>query len=91
MGSEVSLIYMPDGGAISTERPEIHWPIEYMRMLAIFAANCEEARLGLHCMNCKQPLNGTNARSDNFWHMECACRKYIGRNPLPTAQKKADA
>jgi hypothetical protein len=87
----VSLIYTPDGGAINTERPEMHWPLEYMRMLAIFARNCEDAGLGMHCAKCKQPLQGHNAREDNFWRMECACRKYIGRNPLPTAQKKATA
>jgi hypothetical protein len=85
----VSLIYTPDGGAINTERPEVHWPMEFMRMLAIFAANCGEAQLGIRCERCKEPLQGHNAQSDNFWRMECACRKYLGRNPLTTATKQA--
>lgn len=79
----MSLIYTPSG-VVNTERQEIHWPIEFMRMLAIFAANCEEIQLGVRCERCKEPLNGKNARADNFWHMECACRTYIGRNPLAT-------
>lgn len=79
----MSLIYTPDG-VVNTEHPEMHWPIEFMRMLAIFAANCEAIQLGVRCERCKEPLNGKNARSDNFWHMECACRTYIGRNPLAT-------
>jgi hypothetical protein len=87
--SLMSLIYTPDGAAINTERQEMHWPIEFMRMLAIFARNAEDAGLGIRCERCKQMLQGANAREDNFWRMECHCRKYIGRNPLPTAQKKA--
>ncbi len=83
------ILFTPDGGAISTERPEVHWPLEFMRMLAIFARNCEDIQLGLRCERCKEPLQGQNAQSDNFWRMECACRKYIGRNPLSTATKKA--
>ena len=83
----MSLLWTPDG-TVNTERPEIHWPIEFMRFLAIFAANAEPIGLGLRCERCKEPLNGRNAKSDNFWHMECACRKYIGRNPLTTATKK---
>ena len=90
MGSKVSIIFTPDGGAIETERPEVHWPIEFMRMLAIFAANCEDAQLGIRCERCKQPLNGKNAQSDNFWHMECACRKYLGRNPLSSRVRKEE-
>ena len=83
----MSLIWTPDG-ALDTERKEVHWPLEFMRMLAIFAANCEDVRLGIRCENCKQPLQGTNAREDNFWKMDCACRKYTGRNPLSAAQRK---
>jgi hypothetical protein len=86
----VSLIFTPGGGAIETERPEMHWPVEFMRMLAIFAANCEAGQLGIRCERCKQPLQGHNAKADNFWHMECACRRYLGRNPLSTAVKKAN-
>jgi hypothetical protein len=85
----VSMIWTPDGGMISTERKEVHWPLDYMRMLAIFARNCEDAKLGIRCESCQQMLHGQNAREDNFWRMECGCRTYIGRNPLPTAQKQA--
>lgn len=84
----MSTIFTPGGGVIETERPEIHWPAEFMRMLAIFAANCGDIQLGIRCERCQQPLDGRNARSDNFWRMECACRKYIGKNPLSTAVKK---
>lgn len=84
----MSLIYTPDGGAINTERQEIHWPIEFMRMLAIFAANCHDTHLGIRCEKCQQMLQGQNARADNFWKMECACRTYIGRNPYSTKVKE---
>ena len=80
--ARMSLIWTPTG-AMNTERPEVFWPIEFMRMLAIFARNCEDIKLGLRCENCRQPLQGHNAREDNFWHMECHCRTYVGSNPLP--------
>jgi len=80
-----SILFAPDGRAISSERTEVHWPLAFMRMLAIFARNCEDGKLGIICENCKQPLQGQNAREDNFWRMECACRTYTGKNPLPTA------
>lgn len=87
----MSVLYTPDGGVVNTERPELHWPIEFMRMLAVFAANCHDTGLGIRCERCKEPLQGHNAKSDNFWRMECACRKYVGRNPLSTAVKKRAA
>ncbi len=87
----MSLIFTPDGGAVNTERQEVHWPLEFMRMLAIFAANAGDIQLGIRCERCQQALQGHNAKADNFWHMECACRKYIGRNPLPSAVKRAGA
>lgn len=85
----MSLIFTPDGGVVNTERQEMHWPLDFMRMLAIFARNCDDTHLGIRCEDCKQMLQGTNAREDNFWRLECACRTYLGRNPLPTAQKRA--
>jgi hypothetical protein len=87
----MSILYTADGSAINTERQEIHWPLEFMRMLAIFAVNCEETQLGLTCGRCDQKLHGANAREDNFWRMECACRTYLGRNPLSNAQKRGQA
>lgn len=85
------MIYAPDGSAIETNRPEMHWPPEFMKMLAVFALACGEISLGVVCERCKQPLQGHNAREDNFWKMECACRKYVGRNPMSTAQRRGDA
>jgi hypothetical protein len=85
----MSLLYTPDGGVVNTERQEVHWPLEFMRMLAIFARNCDDAKLGVHCAGCKQPLQGQNSTSDNFWKMECACRTYIGRNPIPDKHRVA--
>jgi hypothetical protein len=86
----MSLLWTPEG-TVNTERPEIHWPLEFMRFLAIFAANAQDVHLGIRCERCKEVLRGENAREDNFWRMECACRKYLGRNPLSTATKKASA
>lgn len=85
----MSTLFTPDGRTIETERPEVHWPLEFMRMLCIFAQNCGDIQLGLTCERCKQALQGHNARSDNFWRMECACRTYLGKNPLSTAQRRA--
>jgi hypothetical protein len=87
----VSLLYTPDGGVVNTERKQEHWPLWFMKMLHVFAMNAGEIGLGLHCERCKQPLSGQNADSDNFWHMECHCRKYIGRNPQSSAAKQRAA
>lgn len=83
-----AVLYTPDGGVVNTAREEMHWPLEFMRMLAIFAANCQDTALGIRCERCTQMLQGHNARSDNFWKMECACRTYLGRNPLSTRVKE---
>lgn len=83
------MLYTPDGGVIEAVRPETHWPPEFMRMLAVFAANCGDTELGIRCERCKQMLQGHNAKADNYWHMECGCRKYLGRNPLSTGVRKA--
>ena len=79
----MSQLLMPDGRVVETDRKEEHWPPEFMKMLAVFAMACNDHHLGIVCLQCQQPLSGQNARDDNFWHMECGCRKYIGRNPLP--------
>ena len=83
----MSLIYTPTG-VVNTEREEIFWPPDFMRMLAIFAANCEDIKLGIRCDLCQQMLQGQNAREDTMWKMECACRTYRGRNPLPERVKQ---
>lgn len=87
----MSILFTPDGGVVNTERQEIFWPPEFMKMLAVFAANCGDIGLGIICERCKQSLRGTNARPDTFWKMECACRTYRGRNPLSAAVKRGDA
>lgn len=73
------------GGMLSTERKEQHLPPEYLRMLAVLAETSGDIRIGLHCADCKQDIVGKNARADNKWIMECACRTFIGVNPLPRA------
>lgn len=78
----MSVIYTP-GGVLNTERVQVDWPPAFMRMLALFAANAEDIQLGIHCARCKESLQGQNAREDTEWRMECACRTYRGRNPLP--------
>lgn len=84
----MSLIYTPDGGVIHTQRKEIYWPPAFMRMLAIFAANCDDIGLGVRCELCKEPLHGQNAREDTLWKMECACRTYKGKNPVQPRFRK---
>ena len=84
----MSPIYAPDG-RVASARPEEHWPPEFMKMLAVFAETLHTTKLGIRCEQCKQPLNGHNAREDNFWRMECGCRTYIGRNPLPASARQA--
>lgn len=73
------------GGMITTEREEIRLPPEYCRMLAVLADTSGEIDLGLHCSRCNQDLVGKNARADTAWILECACRTFIGANPLPRA------
>lgn len=84
----MGLIYTPDAGVVNTARKEEHWPPEFMKHLATFASTCETTHLGIVCNHCRQALQGANAREDNYWRMECACRTYIGRNPLPTRLRK---
>lgn len=63
-------------------RTEVKLPMEYMQMLAVLAETSADIDLGLHCSRCKENVVGKNARGDNRWIMECACRTYIGTNPL---------
>ncbi len=81
----MSPILLPSG---REARIEVHWPPEFMRQLAIFVVTCTDTQLGVRCERCKEPLQGQNAREDNYWRMECACRTYLGRNPLPSAQRR---
>jgi hypothetical protein len=71
------------GGMISTGREEVRVSPEYLRMVAVLAETSAEIELGLHCTRCAQDLVGKNARADTQWIMECACRTFIGANPLP--------
>lgn len=63
-------------------RQEVKLPMEYMQMLAVFAETSNEVDLGLHCSRCKENLVGKNASADKRWIMECACRTFIGANPI---------
>lgn len=72
-------IWMPGVKA----RTEQRLPPEYLRMLAVLAETSGDIRIGLHCADCDQDIVGKNARADNHWIMECACRTFIGGNPLP--------
>lgn len=67
------------------ERTEERYPPEFMRMIAVFADTSADTRIGLHCSECKQDFVGKNARADNQWRIECACRTITGGNPLPKA------
>ena len=80
-------LFAPDGNVLRV-RTEEHWPPEFMQMLAVFALSCSDTHLGVFCEQCQQTLQGSNARSDNYWKMECACRTYLGRNPLSTRQRQ---
>lgn len=72
-------------GGILQQREEQQLPAEYLRMLAVLAETSADISLGLHCSRCGQDLVGKNARADTAWIMECACRTFIGGNPLPRA------
>lgn len=82
----MTLLFTP-GGVVNTDRQEVRCPPEWMRMLSVFAETAGEIGLGLHCVHCKQDLQGKNARGDNAWLMECGCRTYVGKNPLPAGQR----
>ena len=64
-------------------REEVRVPPEYLKMIAVLADTSAQMRLGLHCSKCGQDLIGKNAHGDRRWVMECACRTFIGGNPLP--------
>jgi hypothetical protein len=66
-------------------REEVTIPPEYAKMLAVFADTSSQIDLGLHCSRCKQDLVGKNARLDTRWILECACRTFVGGNPLRAA------
>lgn len=63
-------------------RQEVKVPAEYMQMVAALADTSSIIDLGLQCTRCKQYLTGLNAKADTMWKMECACRTFIGVNPL---------
>lgn len=67
-----------------TVRETVTVPPEYLRMIAVLAETSGEMDLGLHCSKCGQDLIGKNGRFDRQWVMECACRTFVGGNPLPT-------
>ena len=66
-------------------RQELSLPPEYVQMLAAFAETSSAIDLGLHCSRCGQDLRGANGRGDARWIMECACRTFIGANPVQRA------
>lgn len=67
-------------------RQTVKLPMEYMQMLAVLAETSAEISVGLHCSQCKENIVGKNARGDNRWIMECACRTFVGTNPLGGAK-----
>lgn len=73
-------------GGLHIGRTEVRLPPEYMQMLSALADTSGVIDLGLHCSRCRQDLRGANGRSDSRWIMECACRTFIGANPLPGGQ-----
>lgn len=70
---------------LSTERELQILPPEFLRMLAVLGETAGDIEIGLHCSKCKQDLVGKNARADNQWTIECACRTFKGSNPIRTA------
>jgi hypothetical protein len=70
------------GREVTSERTEQRLPVEYMRMLTAFALHSNDLDLGLYCSRCGVNLSGKNASVDNRFLMECACRTFIGANPL---------
>ncbi len=70
------------GLLIPTGRQTVNLPMEYMQMLAVLAETSSDIDLGLHCSRCKENVVGKNATSDKRWIMECACRTYVGTNPI---------
>lgn len=67
---------------IPTGRRTVDLPMEYMQMLAVLAETSSEVHIGLHCSLCKENIVGKNATSDKRWVMECACRTFVGVNPI---------
>ena len=76
------MIYTADG-SIATPRTIQTVPPEYLKMLAVLAETSGTINLGLHCSQCKQDVRGSNSERQGRWTMECACRTFIGANPLP--------
>ena len=79
-------LFAPDGNVLRA-RTEEHWPPDFMKMLSVFALSCADTHLGIVCERCDQALQGSNAREDTYWKLECACRTYRGRNPLTTQKE----
>lgn len=85
MTVRTTTLWTPGGLVNVGERVEVRVPPEYMRMVAVLAETSSDIGLGIHCSRCGQDLVGKNARADTQWIMECACRTFIGANPLPRA------
>lgn len=83
----MSQIWTPTG-MVETERQQQTLPVEFMRMIVVFADCAGQISWGLHCSRCNQNISGHNAREDNRWHMECGCRTYTGANVLPQTERQ---
>lgn len=81
----MGVLFGPGGSVISTAREEVTLPPEYLKMLAVLGNTSGDIGLGLHCAKCKQDVVGKNGTGDKRWMMECACRTFVGGNPLPKA------
>jgi hypothetical protein len=71
-------------GTLGT-REEVILPPEFAKMLAVLGDTAADIHLGLHCSMCGQDVVGKNARADTRWILECACRTFVGGNPLRAA------
>lgn len=69
-------------GFTTVGREEQRLPPEYMQMLVAFAETSAVVDLGLHCSRCKENVVGRNGPGDRKFIMDCACRTFIGANPL---------
>lgn len=60
-----------------------------MKILVTFADVVERGhlRIQLICPDCETPLRGSNTGWEQTLSMQCLCREYRGRNPLPEAAR----
>lgn len=76
------MIITPDSLTLKADRQAVVLPPQYLKALADLADDSALLNIGLHCSLCGADLVAANGYGDARWALDCACRTFIGANPM---------